>query len=264
MTTKMLMASVICLAIAGAAAVAPAADAKATKYAIAPGKFELTWESLQQYECPEWFRDAKFGIWSTGACRVPAGRRRLVRAAMYEQGSKQYRYHVEHDGHPSKVGFKDICNLWKAENRDPDKLMQLYKGAGAKYFVALANHHCNFDMWNSKYQPWNSVNIGPKKDIIGAWAESARKQGLRFGVTVHGCAVLGLARVAHGSDKTGPLAGVPYDGALTKAGVKGSGGRQSRHLKTGPPTSGRNRGTIRVRTWERIEWERNDDGSRLV
>ena len=63
--------------------------------------------------------------------------------------------------------------------------MQLYQRAGAKYFVALANHHCNFDCWDSKYQPWNSVNIGPKKDIIGIWAETARRHGLRFGVSVH-------------------------------------------------------------------------------
>jgi alpha-L-fucosidase len=140
---------------------------------------------------------------------------------MYIQGSNQYKYHVEHYGHPSKFGFKDICNLWHAEKWDPDKLIQLYKRAGAKYFVALANHHCNFDCWNSTYQPWNSVNIGPKKDIVGIWAEAARKQGLRFGVTVHCGRSWSWYEVAHGSDKEGPLAGVPYDGVMTKADGKG-------------------------------------------
>ena len=130
-------------------------------------------------------------------------------------------YHVEHYGHPSKFGYKDICNEFKAENWDPDKLIQLYKRAGAKYLVALANHHCNFDNWDSKYQPWNSVNVGPKKDLIGIWAKTARKYGLRFGVTVHSARSWDWFDVSHGADKTGPLAGVPYDGNLTKADGKG-------------------------------------------
>ena len=63
--------------------------------------------------------------------------------------------------------------------------MQLYKRAGAKYFMALANHHDNFDTWDSKYQPWNAVNIGPHKDLIAGWSKAARAAGLRFGVSVH-------------------------------------------------------------------------------
>jgi alpha-L-fucosidase len=146
---------------------------------------------------------------------------------MYEQVDKKgnvggdYKYHVEHYGHPSKVGFKDICNLWKAEKWEPEKLIALYKRAGAKYFVALANHHCNFDCWNSKYQPWNSVNIGPKKDLVGLWAQAARKEGLRFGVTVHCARAWSWYEVAQGSDKDGPMKNVPYDGKLTKADGKG-------------------------------------------
>jgi len=140
---------------------------------------------------------------------------------MYEQGSGHYTYHLEHYGHPSVFGFKDICNLWKAEKWEPDKLIELYKRAGAKYFVALANHHCNFDCWDSKHQPWNPVNIGPKKDIVGLLAQAARRSGLRFGVTVHCARSWDWYDVAHGSDKEGPLKGVPYDGALTKADGKG-------------------------------------------
>jgi len=188
---------------------------------IASGPFAPSWESLKQYKCPEWFRDAKFGIWAHWSPQCVPEQGDWYARNMYIQGSDQYNYHVAHYGHPSKFGYKDICNLWKAEHWDPDRLIRLYKRAGAKYFVALANHHCNFDCWNSKYQPWNSVNIGPHKDIVGIWAKTARKYGLRFGVTVHSARSWNWFEVAHGSDKDGPLAGAPYDGNLTKADGKG-------------------------------------------
>jgi alpha-L-fucosidase len=136
-------------------------------------------------------------------------------------GSNQNKFHVATYGHPSKAGFKDICNLWKAERFDPDRLIALYKRAGAKYFVALANHHCNFDCFDSKYQPWNSVQVGPKKDLVGLWAAAARKAGLRFGVTVHAARSWSWYEVAQGSDPGGPMQGVPYDGVLTKADGRG-------------------------------------------
>ena len=135
---------------------------------IAAVSFQADWKSLQQYECPEWFRDAKFGIWAHwNAQAVPEIGGGWYARYLYTTGSAEYKYHLEHYGHPSQIGFKDICNLWHAENWDPDKLMALYKQAGAKYFVALANHHDNFDCFDSKYQPWNSVRVGPKKDIVG-------------------------------------------------------------------------------------------------
>ena len=85
----------------------------------------------------------------------------------------------------------------------------------------MANHHDNFDMYDSKYQPWNSVALGPKKDIIGLWAQAARKNGLRFAVSVHASHAWSWYEPAQGADKDGPLAGVPYDGKLTKADGKG-------------------------------------------
>ncbi len=224
------------LAPAGGAAAAGAGAALADKPPGAPGaaapapdaqpptqtKFSPTWDSLKRYEVPAWFRDAKFGIWAHWSAQCVPEEGDWYARGMYEEGSGQYKYHVEHYGHPSKVGFKDICNLWKAEKWDPDRLIALYKRAGAKYFVALANHHCNFDCWDSKFQPWNSVAVGPKKDIVGLWAKAARKQGLRFGVTVHCARAWDWYDVAQGADKQGPLAGVPYDGALTKADGKGA------------------------------------------
>jgi len=186
------------------------------------GPFEPSWESLKQYQCPEWFRDAKFGIWAHWSAQCVPEQGDWYARKMYIQGEHDYDYHVEHYGHPSKVGFKEIDAAWHAEHWNPDKLMALYKRAGAKYFVALANHHDNFDCYDSKYQPWNSVNIGPHKDIVGGWAKAARKKGLRFGVTVHAARAWKWYEVAQGSDTNGPLAGVPYDGTLTKAQGKGT------------------------------------------
>ena len=188
---------------------------------ITTGKFEPSWESLAQYQCPEWFRDAKFGIWAHWSAQCVPEQGDWYARKMYIEGDHDYQYQCEHYGHPSKVGFKDIDHIWHAEHWDPEKLMELYKRAGAKYFVALANHHDNFDCFDSKYQPWNSVKIGPKKDIVGLWAKAARKNGLRFGVTVHCSRAWSWFEPAQGADKKGPLAGVPYDGKLTKADGKG-------------------------------------------
>ncbi len=189
--------------------------------AAAAAPFQPNWTSLEQYQCPEWFRDAKFGIWAHWTAQCVPEQGDWYGRQMYQQGNPDYNFQVAHYGHPSKVGFKEIDHLWHAENWDPERLIGLYKAAGAKYFVALAQHHDNFDCFDSKYQPWNSVALGPKKDIVGTWAKAARKAGLRFGVTSHGSHAWSWYEVAQGADKTGPLAGVPYDGHLTKADGKG-------------------------------------------
>jgi len=140
---------------------------------------------------------------------------------MYQEGTWQYKDHLERYGPASKFGFKDVIHEWKAENWDPDKLLALYKRAGAQYFVALANHHDNMDLWDSRFQPWNSVNVGPKKDLIAGWEKAARKAGLRFGVSVHAAHAWSWYEPAQGADSAGAHAGVPYDGKLTKADGKG-------------------------------------------
>jgi alpha-L-fucosidase len=184
---------------------------------IATGPFKPTWDSLTQYQVPEWFRDAKFGMWAHWGPQCQPERGDWYARGMYQEGSDQYKYHVQKYGHPSKFGFKDVINEWKAENWDPGDLVSLYKSAGAKYFMAMANHHDNFDLYDSKYQSWNSTKLGPKKDLIGGWAKAAKEQGLPFGVTVHGSHPWTWYEVAQRTDKTGPYAGVPYDGKLTKA-----------------------------------------------
>ncbi|HTQ40833.1 MAG TPA: alpha-L-fucosidase [Pirellulales bacterium] len=204
---------------------------------IAAGPFQPTWESLEQnYHCPDWFRDAKFGIWAHWTAQCVPEQGDWYARRMYIQGDKDYQYQVAHYGHPSEFGFKDIDNLWHAENWDPEKLMQLYKAAGAKYFVALANHHDNFDNYDSKYHEWNSVRVGPHKDIVGTWAKVARENGLRFGVTNHSAHAWHWFQTAYGYDAEGDKAGVPYDGFLTMADGKGKWweGLDPQELYTGP------------------------------
>ncbi len=184
---------------------------------IATGPFQPTWNSLSQYQVPGWFRDAKFGMWAHWGPQCQPERGDWYGRGMYEEGSDQYNYHIQKYGHPSKFGFKDVINDWKAENWNPEELVGLYKKAGAKYFMALANHHDNFDLYDSKHQQWNATKIGPKKDLIGGWAKAAREHGLPFGVTVHASHSWTWYEVAQRADKTGPYAGIPYDGKLTKA-----------------------------------------------
>lgn len=191
------------------------------------GPFEPTWESLAQYEVPEWFRDAKFGIWAHWGPQCEPGQgdwyaRHLYLESGPKWGKNVTAFHRETYGHPSQFGFKDVIHRWRAEKWDADRLVALYKRAGAQYFFALANHHDNLDLWDSKYQPWNSVRVGPKKDLIAGWARAAHANGLKFGVSVHAAHAWSWYEVAQGADKSGPLAGVPYDGRLTAADGKGT------------------------------------------
>ena len=187
-------------------------EAKASGFEIEQGPFEPTWDSLRTFACPEWFRDAKLGIWAHWGPQCVAMYGDWYARHMYVEGHDQHRYHWRVYGHPSKVGYKDIVQLWKAERFDPDALMSLYVDAGAKYFVAQAVHHDNFDNWNSTHHRWNAVNIGPKRDIVGLWHEAAKARGLRFGLTEHLGATFSWFSFNKGCDKTGPYAGVPYDG----------------------------------------------------
>lgn len=183
-------------------------------------------ESFRDYRYPDWFRDAKFGIWSHwGPQAVPRQgdwyARKMYESDVYNRSkneptgkpSREYLYHVEHYGHPSVFGYKDIIPLWKAGRWDPEKLMALYKKVGAKYFVSMATHHDNFFLWDSRIHRWNSVQMGPMKDVVGLWQQAAKKEGLRFGVSEHLGASYTWFQPSHRSDPSGPMKGVPYDGA---------------------------------------------------
>jgi alpha-L-fucosidase len=191
----------------------PTVPGPAEPIAIAKGPFAPTNESLAQYRYPDWFRDAKLGIWAHwGPQSVPMFGDWYARH-MYRQGHKQYQDHLEHYGHPSQSGWKDVVPLWRAEKWDPARLMALYKKAGARYFVSMGVHHDNFDLWDSKYHRWNAVKMGPHRDVVGEWQKAAKTLGLPFGVSEHLGASFTWWQESHGSDKEGPKAGVPYDGA---------------------------------------------------
>ncbi len=150
------------------------------------GKFSPDWKSLSEWTCPEWFKDAKFGIWAHWGpqCQAEAGD--WYARFMYYENSGAYNWHINHFGEPEVFGLKDLCNAWKAEEWNPEELVALYKSVGARYFFTLGQHHDNFDLWDSPYQEWNSVNIGPKRDIIKEWSDACEKYGLPLGVSMHG------------------------------------------------------------------------------
>jgi alpha-L-fucosidase len=189
-------------------------------------KFTSDIESFKQYKYPEWFRDAKFGIWSHWGPQAVPRQGDWYARKMYEsdirdrktnqptgKSSREYLYHVENYGHPSEFGYKNIIPLWKAEKWNPEELMKLYKKVGAKYFVSMATHHDNFFLWDSKIHRWNSVKMGPEKDVVGLWQKAAKKEGLKFGISEHLAASYTWFQPSHGADPTGVKAGVQYDGA---------------------------------------------------
>ncbi len=203
---------VVCGLIVGAVWAAGQGDTK-LNLPIAPGPFKPQFESFTQYQCPEWFRDAKLGMWAHWGPQAVPMMGDWYAKHMYVQGHPQYKHHLETYGHPSTNGYKDIIPLWKAEKWDPDRLIALYKKAGARYFVSMGSHHDNFYLWNSKLHKWNAVQMGPKRDVVGDWQKAAKNQGLYFGVSEHLGASFTWFQDSHKSDKTGPKAGVPYDGA---------------------------------------------------
>src|SRR2546429_2853855 len=103
---------------------------------ISPGPFQPTTKSLSAYQVPDWFRDAKFGIWAHWGPQSSVEAGDWYARNMYIEDERQYKYHLQHYGHPSRFGYKDLIPLWKGERCDPDYLMGLYKKAGAKYFMS--------------------------------------------------------------------------------------------------------------------------------
>ena len=220
MKAKLIFASLF-LSMAGLSAQTYQVPVSEQDEPMMKGKFEPTWSSLENYQVPEWFRNVKFGIWAHWGPQCVEGSGDWMARSMYMEGTREYEYHVKHYGHPSEVGFKDIIPLWKAENWDPDKLVAFYKKIGAQYFCAMGNHHDNMDLWDSKYQPWNSMNMGPKRDILKEWEDASRKNGLPFGISFHADHAWTWYEVTQRYDREGNKAGVPYDGNLTLSDGKG-------------------------------------------
>jgi len=186
---------------------------------VAAGPYSPDWKAISRiYTVPEWWRDAKFGAWAHWDPQSMPEDGDWYSRGMYQEGSAQYRYHTNHFGHPSEYGYKDVAHNWVIDRWNPNGLMDLYVEMGARYFMAMGAHHDNFDCFDSTYQPWNSVKVGPRVDIVGTWEKVTRQHGLRFGIGFHDTPARTWGQfmpVRYTSDKKGPLKGVPYDALQT-------------------------------------------------
>ena len=150
------------------------------------GPFRPDWESLQKYETPEWYRDAKFGIFiHWGTYSVPAFGSEWYPRMMYVEGSSEYKHHIQTYGPQDKFGYKDFIPNFKAENFDPAAWAELFKKAGAKYVVPVAEHHDGFAMYDSALSDWTVAKMGPHRDTTGELAKAVRAAGLHFGLSSH-------------------------------------------------------------------------------
>jgi alpha-L-fucosidase len=210
--------------LAGTAALSLATAARAASpMGRASGPVQANWPSLvDNYRYPDWFRDAKLGLWSHWGPQAVPEQGDWYGRFMYMQGHPMYEHHLKAYGHPSVAGMKDLQHAWKAERWDPQALMDRYVRAGAKYFVALATHHDNLDCYDSRYHAWNSLRVGPKRDVVGEWEKIARAAGLKFGVSNHAAHAWHWYQPAYGYDPIGARKGVRYD-AFTQAKADGKG-----------------------------------------
>lgn len=190
---------------------------------IASGPFEPTWESIEKNYPgePEWLRDAKFGIWVHFGPQAAGESGDWYARKLYVPGTSAHKNHLKKYGHPSEAGYKEVLRDWNPTKLDPAALTKLYHDAGARFLLIQGVHHDNFDLWNSRYHPWNSARLGPKRDLLGEWAKACRADGMHFGVTFHHEYTWWWWQTAFGSDAEGAKAGVPYDGNLTLADGKG-------------------------------------------
>ena len=190
----------ICIAIGAAACLSHAES------------YTADWDSLGNYEVPQWYKDAKFGVWPHwGIYSVPAYRgdhaaewygrwmycvendkprldeqdRPAFRGYYERRGLKTAAFHRENYGDPADFGYHDFIGLWQAEKWDPDDWAQLAVDAGARFFCMMGMHHDGFALWDSDVTEWNSVGNGPKRDLVGEMRDAAGKRGLKFGVSNH-------------------------------------------------------------------------------
>ncbi len=165
-------------------AIVAAADQGVTK-PMPNGPFQPTWDSLREnYRTPSWFNDAKFGIFMHwGIFSAAAHHNEWYEKHMYAADAK---WHAEHFGPQEKFGYKDLIPLFTAAKWDPDAWATLFKKAGARMVMGMAEHHDNFALWDSDVTPFNAKKMGPHRDLVGDLSAAVRKHGLRFGVSNHG------------------------------------------------------------------------------
>jgi alpha-L-fucosidase len=150
------------------------------------GPFRPDWESLEKYAVPAWYKDAKFGIFiHWGVYSVPAFGNEWYPRNMYSEGSEEYKHHIATYGPQDKFGYKDFIPMFKAEHFNPAAWAELFKQAGAKYVVPVAEHHDGFAMYDSGLSDWTAAKMGPRRDVIGELGKAVRAAGLHFGVSSH-------------------------------------------------------------------------------
>jgi alpha-L-fucosidase len=221
--------------IGAAAALGVAQTAPAS---AAGAGFTPDWSSLAAgYRVPAWFGEARFGIWGHWGPQCVGAKGDWYGRLMYVPGTPFYQHHLKTYGHPADHGFMEMINLWRGEHWDPDYLVGRYKAAGAKYIMALACHHDNFDLFQSQHHPWNATAVGPRRDIVGGWEKAVRKAGLRFGLSNHTSHAWHWWQTAYGYDAQGPRKGQRYDAWGLRA-EQGKGqwwdGLDPQTLYTGP------------------------------
>ncbi len=190
---------------------------------IASGPYEPTWNSIEaNYPgTPAWLRDSKFGIWVHFGPQAAGESGDWYARKLYVEGTSAYENHLKKYDHPSEVGYKEVLRDWNPAKFSPKALVDIYKDAGARFLIIQGVHHDQFDMWDSKYQAWNSTRLGPKRDFLGEWEKASRAAGIRFGITFHHEYSWWWWQTAFQSDTQGDKAGIPYDGNLTLEDGKG-------------------------------------------
>jgi alpha-L-fucosidase len=149
-------------------------------------KFSATWESLEKYKLPEWVKDAKFGIFiHWGVYSVPGYGSEWYPRLMYDSSTDVFKHHVKTYGTQDKFGYKDLIPMFKAEKFSAEQWVDLFKKAGAKYVVPVAEHHDGFAMYKTALSRWNAYDMGPKRDVVGEIAAATKKAGLVFGLSSH-------------------------------------------------------------------------------
>ncbi len=150
------------------------------------GPFRPDWESLQKYEVPDWYKDAKFGIFiHWGVYSVPAYGNEWYPRNMYNEGTDEFKHQIASYGPQDKFGYKDFVPMFKAEHFNPSVWAKLFKDAGAKYVVPVVEHHDGFAMYDSGLSDWTVAKMGPHRDTTGELAKAVRAEGLYFGASSH-------------------------------------------------------------------------------
>lgn len=153
---------------------------------IAKGPYRADWNSLSAYRVPEWYKDAKFGIFiHWGIYSVPAFGNEWYSRNMYIQGSPEFEHHRKTYGDQKDFGYKDFIPLFKAERFEPKEWAELFKKAGARYVVPVAEHHDGFQMYDSEISRWNAAGMGPKRNVLGELSEEFNRRGMVNGASTH-------------------------------------------------------------------------------